>query len=257
MKLVACEVAYALAPGADVPSARNAVYDRLAETYPLPGPVPQQVTVHVRPGGPVTQQMDHGFRFLDRERLHSVVATPESLIVETSHYTRFEHFVERVTEAVTALREYVSVAAAIRVGLRYIDEIPLAELPENRFDPYFTASVMAPARAVPDVGEPVEFMTTSRFSVGPDTNTVMRTGVLQTPVVSPEGPLRIEKPSTPPLFLIDVDSAWEAVMTAPRAFERDAVSDLLYELHAPVHALFEHSITDKLRDDLLRKEASA
>lgn len=254
LQLVACEVAYYLAPGADAGAARDALYGQLSHAYPLPGPSPASLTVEVGPAGAVTHA-EQGFRFLDLERTRSVAVSPASIVVETSRYHRFEDFLERVAEAVAGLGSVVRVAATSRIGLRYIDEVPVTDLPSGSFDGYFTESVLAPGRPVPDVGKPTEFLTTSRFAVGPDRNTVMRTGVLMTPVVASDGPLAIPRPATPPFFLIDIDSAWQAgPATRPLPFDPSAIKEVLHSLHAPVRALFEQSITDKLRDDVLRKE---
>lgn len=254
LKLVACEIAYTLAPGADVSAAREAVYEALSDAYPLPGPPPQELTLEVGLQGAVTHSGPQGFRFLNRERTHSLVATGASLIIETSAYHRFETFADHVTEAISALGKHVSIPAAHRIGLRYIDEISLADLPKAEFQTYFTESVLAPGGEVPDVGAPAEFMTTSRFTFSQDRNTVMRTGVVQTPVVNTVGPLTIPKPSSPPLFLIDIDSSWQALTSPPLTFQPETISEVLVGLHAPVRALFEHSITDELRSNVLRKE---
>lgn len=256
LQLVACEIAYALAPGADVNGARDALYERLADAYPLPGPPPTLV-VEVGPGAHVTHAQQ-GFRFLDLQRTRSVAASSASVVLESSRYHRFEEFRERVAEAVEALGSVVRVVAASKIGLRYIDEVPLAELPAGSFDGYFTESVLAPGLPVPEVGRPQEFLTTSRFVLGADRNTVMRTGVLTTPVVAAEGPLAIGRRTEAPFFLIDIDSAWQAgAVTPPLPFNPSAIADVLNSLHAPVRALFERSITDKLRDDVLRKERPA
>jgi uncharacterized protein (TIGR04255 family) len=257
LQLVACEVAYALAPGADVNAARDALYEQLHGTYPLPGPPPASLTLEVGPAGPMPQ-LAQGFRFLNLERTRSVAVSPASIILESSRYHRFEDFLEDAVTAVEALGAAVRLAAASRIGLRYIDEVPLGALRAESFDGYFTESVLAPGMPVPHVGRPQEFLTTSRFAVGPDHNTVMRTGVLTTPVVAPDGPLAIARPTEPPFFLVDIDSAWQAgALTAPLSFDPSAIANVLRSLHAPVRALFEHSITEKLRDDLLRKETPA
>lgn len=256
LQLVACEVVYAPAPGASFGTASDALYERLSHAYPLPGP-PPSMTLEVGPAGAVTHKQQ-SFRFLDFQQTRSVAVSPASIVVETSQYNRFEEFLERVTEAVAALGSVVRVAAASRIGLRYIDEVSMSDLPSRSFDGYFTEAILAPGRPVPDVGEPVEFLTTSRFAVGPDRNTVMRTGVLTTPVVAPEGPLTIARPTTPPFFLIDIDSAWQAgPATRQLPFDASAIEDVLYSLHTPVRALFEQSITEKLRNDVLRKEETA
>jgi uncharacterized protein (TIGR04255 family) len=254
LQLVACEVAYALVPGADVSSARDVLYERLGDNYPLPGAPPASLTVTVGPGGPLPQ-LAQGFRFLNLERTQSVAVSPASIVVESSRYHRFEGFLEQAVAAVEALGAGVRIAAASRIGLRYIDEISLSTLPDRSFDGYFTDSVLAPGARVPDVGQPQEFLTTSRFVVGPDRSIVMRTGVLTTPVVAPQGPLAIERPTESPFFLVDIDSSWEAAAeTSPLPFDPSAIADVLRSLHTPVRALFENSITDKLRNDVLRKE---
>lgn len=254
LQLVACEVAYTLAPSANVDEARDALYERLGDIYPIPAPPPgPAITFHLGPGGP--QVAGQGFRFLDFERTSSVAVSHASIVIETSRYQRFEGFCERVVEAIGGLASVVRIVAAQRIGLRYIDEVPVAVLPSGDFDGYFTESVLAPGKLVPDVGTPAEFLTTSRFALGPGQHTTMRTGVLSTPVVTPEGPLSIARPTRGPYFLIDIDSSWEAgATTPPLPFDPSVVSDILKALHAPVRALFEHSITDKLRDDVLRKE---
>lgn len=254
LQLVACEVGYVLAPGADINSARDQVYEQLEPEYPLPGEAMMSLTVAMGPQGATTHQESQGFRFLDRQKTNSVAATPTSVVIESSRYTRFEEFLERILNAVDAMGASLRIAAATRIGLRYIDEIPRSRLPEDTFTGYFTESVLAPGQEVPDVGEPAEFMTTSRFAVATDTHSVMRTGVLSTPVVAAQGPLTIPRPTTGPFFLIDIDSSWQALETESRAFDRGAISEVLYALHAPVRSLFEQSITDKLRNEVLRTE---
>jgi uncharacterized protein (TIGR04255 family) len=257
LQLVACEVAYSLAPGAEVSAAREALYERLQKTYPLPGPPPASLTLEASPMGPMPQ-IAQGFRFLNLERTRSVAVSPASIVLESSRYHRFEGFLDDAIAAVKALGATVRIAAASRIGLRYIDEVPLDDLPGHSFNGYFADSVLAPGEPVPDVGTPVEFMTTSRFAAGPDRYTTMRTGVLTAPVVAPEGPLAIARPTRGPYFLIDIDSAWQAgAQTSPLPFDASVIAEVLGSLHAPVRALFEHSITEMLRDDVLRKETPA
>lgn len=253
LQLVACELGYALAPGADINAAHAQMYERLSGEYPVPGEAMVSVTVAVAPQGPpMAHQEAQGFRFLDRQKTHSVAASAASVVIESSYYTRFEEFLERILSVVDALGDSLRIATTTKIGLRYIDEIPKSRLPEGTFKGYFTDSVLAPGDEVPEVGRPEEFMTTSRFPVAADTNSVMRTGILSTPVVAAQGPLTIPRPTTGPFFLIDIDSAWQAVETESRPFEREAIGEVLCALHAPVRSLFEQSITDKLRNEVLR-----
>jgi uncharacterized protein (TIGR04255 family) len=217
------------------------------------------VTIEVPSGGgrPRTTATPDGFRILNRERTRSVVVTAQSLILETSVYTRFEDFAQRISDAVMAVGGALRVAATHRIGLRYIDEIPLSTLPAGTWDPYFSDVMLAPLRSVGGVGAPAEFLTTCRYELGNDRQVTLRTGILNSPVVSPDGALALKEPSVPPLALIDIDSAWHAITaTTPLSFDTAAISPLVAALHAPVRALFEDSITDDLRDHVLRQESS-
>ncbi|MCH7583274.1 MAG: TIGR04255 family protein, partial [Acidobacteria bacterium] len=67
-----------------------------------------------------------------------------------------------------------------------------------------------------------------------------------------QGPLAVDPVDTnQPYFLLDIDSFWEA-----RSFEEydaDRILEISDDLHRPVRSLFETSITDRLRDQVLRK----
>ncbi len=255
LKLVACEVSYQLAPGADLDAAAAPFYDAVDADYPLPGPAPaQEMRLEVGPSGSTHSVVSHGFRFLSNDRTRSVAVSPTALIVETSTYTRFEDFADAVVSAVEALESSLRVAAVTRVGLRYIDEVPLAHLPDGDLAGYFADDVLAAGRLVEGIGEPDEFLTTTSYSLGEDRRAVVRTGRVAQPIVVETGPLAIAQPSSPPLFVIDVDCAWQAKTTLPEVFDRESIGRIVQSLHAPVRTLFESSITEKLRDEVLRKD---
>jgi len=115
--------------------------------------------------------------------------------------------------------------------------------------------MLAPLHPVEGVGVPTEFLTTCRYELGHDRQVTLRTGVLKSQVVSADGPLSIKEPSSPPLALIDIDSAWHAVATTtPITFDAATITPLIVDLHAPIRALFENSITDDLRNQMQRQE---
>ncbi len=255
LKLVACEVSYQLAPGADLDAAKQPFYDEMEDRYPLPGHPPHlELRMDAGPNGPVQQVTAQGFRFLSRDKTRSIVAAPQALVVETSAYTRFEAFSATVAEAVEVLGRHLRIAVVERIGLRYIDEVPLASLPGDTFDGYFSDAALAATAQVEGIGRPEESLTTVSYALGADCRVILRTGSVRQPVVTTNGPLLIKEASTAPLFIIDVDSAWQATTTTPLAFDPLAVSDMIAQLHRPVRTLFNHTITEKLRDDVLRKE---
>lgn len=253
LQLVACEIAYRLAPGTSAVEAKQAVYEAMEGEYPLPGPAPQSLSIQVGPGGHSQQVVEQGFRFLARDSRHSVVVTDQALTMETSAYDRFEDFAARVASAVAVVGRYLRVVAVERIGLRYIDEIPLASLPEGTFDGYFSTAAMAGTASVEGIGPPDESITTASYTLGDDLRAVLRTGPVRHPIVNNDGPLRIA-PSSAPLFIIDIDSAWEAQAAPPLEFDAEAIGDKLGALHGPIRTLFYHAITEKLREDVLRKE---
>ena len=66
------------------------------------------------------------WEYRNREETWSVVVTDESVIVQTTAYTRFEEFAERLQSAVhtvLAESEHEGLGVIHRVGLRYIDVV--------------------------------------------------------------------------------------------------------------------------------------
>jgi len=258
LKLVACELRMQLAPGVDVAAAAAPFYDDVEADYPLQGPSPEQgFRVDFSAIGPVPAALSGGFRYLTREKTRSVTVTSSALVVETSAYTRFEDFSDQIGRVIDALGQRLKIVSVERIGLRYIDELPVADLPGQTTDGFFAPSSLACGTAVPGLGEPAEFLSTSSYPLGADRHAVMRAGRVNQPIVAANGPLRIPHPSTSPLFVIDVDCSWTAVDTPPLAFESGIITEVLADLHKPVRALFEHTITDKLRNNVLRKEGTA
>lgn len=253
LKLVACELRLQFAPGADLSAAEVPFYEEIGDDYPLQGPADQGIRVDLSPSGAVSTEL-RGFRYLTRDKTRSVAVNNSALVVETSSYLHFEQFAEQIGDVVDALGRHVRVVSVERVGLRYIDELPIAGLPGQTTDEFFASAALAAGTAIPGLGEPTEYLSTMNFQLGEDRQAVMRAGRVEQPFVSSLGPLRIPHPSTGPLFVIDADCSWTAVDTPSLPFDRGTITDVLTDLHGPVRLLFEHTITDKLRNDVLRKE---
>ena len=101
---------------------------------------------------------------------------------------------------------------------------------------------------------PLEHQSAALFEGGDGEQVVLRYGLIGPAAVDPTGPLVIESPPRGPYYLIDIDSAWvgsvEAKPLAAWALEKLSV------LHAPVRRLFENSITDELRNEVLRRRSA-
>jgi len=255
LKLVVCELRLQLAPGSAAAAAELPLYDEIGDDYPLQGPPDQGFRVDLSPAGPVSTPV-RGFRYLTRDKARSVAVSSESLIVETSSYLHFEQFSDQIGDLIDALGRHLKVVSVERIGLRYIDELPIAGLPGQTVEAFFAPSVLACGSEIPGLGEPAEFLSTSSYRLGDDRVAVMRAGLVDQPFVTSNGPLRIPHPSTGPLFVIDIDCSWTAVNTPSLPFERPAITAVLADLHIPVRSLFENTITEKLRNDVLRKEGT-
>lgn len=246
LKLVALELRFPEVPELASPSAE--LDRRLRARLPILGPKPQEVTVEIR-GDDLTTRRMQGLRRLDRRRQEAVAITPVSVSVETSAYSRFEAFREFVEGTMHHLQSTVDVPATARVGLRYIDEIDAAALPQPVvWADYIASDLLGVVRHFDR--QPTEIQSIAVFRPSEQEQLVLRYGIAQHPVVNPEGPLRVSTSPKGPYFLIDIDSSWEAPAAELPEFRVEEVLTILDRLHAPVRSSFESMITDRLRDHL-------
>jgi len=219
----------------------------LQEHYPIRGPgLPHLV---LGPEGPLAST--GGARMFDLDRREAVTLDSQRLTFETACYRRFEDFRASIAQILNALTALDVALVPVRVGLRYIDEIDEALLPEPRD----WARYVAPALASPlqhfDPA-PLEHQSAALFGGAEGHNVVLRYGLLRQPAVDPAGPLVIDAPPRGPYYLIDIDSAWQGEAPVP-PLDRWLLAKL-DELHAPIRHLFETAITEELRNEVLRKE---
>lgn len=223
--------------------------DRLTDHFPVVGVPPQQVVI-TPTGASASAQ---GTRCFDAERRRSVLLTPESLGVETSRYRRFEEFRDVIETTIDALVDLGAPLAPQRVGLRYIDEVDEQALPSPvRWSTYIEPAL---AGAIEHFSKaPAEYQAAALFEPAGDRRVLLRYGVMRQPAVDPAGPLVIDQPPRGRYFLIDIDSSWNRVEPVIATTDKEWLLDMLGTLHAPIRDLFERTVTDVLRDEVLRKE---
>jgi uncharacterized protein (TIGR04255 family) len=247
LKLVAFELRYPEVP--ELLDAQPALDQRLRERLPLLGPPPMTEMRFEVAGGAAPQAFARqgGLRRTDRRRRQAVTVTPAGATIETSEYTRFEEFRASVEEVLNHLAVTTPVPAVERVGVRYIDEVDPAELPQPvDWADYIDTELLGVSRFFGR--EPVETNTLAVFATSAEQRLVLRYGVAQSPVVNPSGPLHISRSPTGSYFLIDIDSGWSAPADDLPEFAVGDVLEVLDRLHAPVRDVFERMITDNLRD---------
>jgi len=184
----------------------------------------------------------------------SITVGPSALVLETTDYTRFEDFRGVIERTLVAAADAAELPGMQRIGLRYIDEVRVPGV-ETALDwrGYLHPALLA------TIELDGEFRAASvqghaEYRVSEREQTNLRYGALLGRVVDTAGPLRLKSADDGPFFLIDIDSFWTASEEELPAFSPEAVLGICDSLHRPVRTLFETAITDKLRDDVLRKE---
>jgi uncharacterized protein (TIGR04255 family) len=257
LEFVACEIRYPFAPGlvedAALPKLHKSFYDWL----PLVEPGFETTMVIGAGGAPTPPTTVKQLRFLSRDRQLGVLVTSGLISIETTRYTRFEDFKVSISRSLAGLASTVDVAGLARIGLRYIDEIrvPFVEGQDERsgwikyIDPRLTGEM---ALEIGNRG-PNSVQGTLQYDLGDGDHVVMRYGAMRGQSVG-NVPLRRRTLESGAYFLIDIDSFWAPADLLP-AFDVAAALAACDRLHLPVRALFEASITDQLRDDVLRSAA--
>jgi uncharacterized protein (TIGR04255 family) len=217
----------------------------------------QQVTVQVGPQGvqgPVSEERAQ--RLLNRASTVSAVIGPQVATVETSAYTRSEDFLELVGTVADAVMRHVPLAAVERVGLRYINEIRVPEpVTEVRSWGRWVASELIGAAHLADRFTTEAAQGLVQYQTGGGRQMVFRYGALPVgTVVAPSAMQRPEVDTQRPVFVVDIDSFWEAKKPEDaQTPDSTLLRGLLDKLHHPISDAFEATITDDLRD-LMRRE---
>jgi uncharacterized protein (TIGR04255 family) len=174
------------------------------------------------------------WRFSDREENWTVVLARDFLTLEVRRYGRFDEFLHRLREVLTALIEHIEPQVGTRLGLRYVNEIRLDEggaddvirrellgpLAGRRWDGYAEQAVQQVLLRFPG-HEGVNF-THGRLPLG---STVQGS--------EQEGPF----------YLLDMDVFRE--YRAPEALELDpgAICRRVETYHTAIHRLFRWAVT--------------
>lgn len=256
LRFVAFELKFRPTATAQSAALREWVYERVRESFPISEPAPTAgAEVVFGPQGPEMTQHSMGLRAIDRARTRGLAVTSQAFAVETSAYSHFAELRGWIEQGLRALESLDHVAAVERAGLRYIDEIRIegVETPDQ-FAPYVNPGFHGPldllsdARATTTQGQ-------TEFELGDRRRLMVRCGAMSGWAVDPRGPLQLRGGAIEgPFFLIDLDSYWTRPEGEYPEFSVGRVLELVDALHQPVREAFESAITDRLRDDLLRKE---
>jgi uncharacterized protein (TIGR04255 family) len=128
LELVVCQVRFETrALVAEAPIAL-AIHEELGGNegrYPRLEALGQTLNVMVNPGAPpaVSQQAVSGWRYQSADGSWIVSVSPDNVSLETTAYTEWEDFSERMRELLDVTASHISPGIEQRLGLRYIDRI--------------------------------------------------------------------------------------------------------------------------------------
>ncbi|MGA8246347.1 MAG: TIGR04255 family protein, partial [Nocardioides sp.] len=123
LALVAAEVRFNDSPRLRQQSTIDAISMALESTLPVQGQQQTDLNVAVRAGGVPRVKVSQGRIMKDLKSTSAMTLTPDRMSFETTAYTEFSDFRQRVVTCCRALVDAGVTPALRRVGLRYIDEI--------------------------------------------------------------------------------------------------------------------------------------
>jgi uncharacterized protein (TIGR04255 family) len=255
--LVALEIRHPTA-GPLSPAQRLNLKRRLAARLPImrSGRL-AQVTAAMQAGKtPVVApelQVEEFPRYFSRDNTVAVSLQAEAVVVETTRYNRWEELRDLVAELLQARQEVGGVDGVERVGLRYVNEIRVPGEPVHEWAPWVDPTLLGPAPIGDELGlTTAQWQGVTAFTPGSDRVIVLRYGPRDGFAVDPGGDLKRSTPTPGPFFLIDIDSFWTPTEETPELDIR-ALLAICDELHAPVRALFERLVADRLRKEVFRR----
>ncbi len=263
VQFVIFELRYPTALFLDRQDGREAIYERLSEAFPLLQTV-NTVQLPFPAGSGVIgasfaalPSEGSAIRMLNRDRSRSATLGPTSLQMEISIYEGFEDFAASIRQVLQAIAEVGTVQGIERLSLRYIDEIRIPEISDAcAWAPYIDERLLGPGLfpAFPAHATDVS----ARYDLSDGLSLQLRAASMPAdaqPTVSPAGPLRLRRSGSGPYFLLDTTGAWTLTDAEVPRFIVDDVLQLCERLHDPLYRLFEESITERLRDEVLRRES--
>jgi len=226
----------------------------LTSTFPLPQTQSTQVISHAPPAEPViTQQVVP--RFATRDLTTAVTFNTQAVVVETSQHRSFEHLSELLSVAISARQAVQPVEGLLRLGLRYVDEIRVPDLAGGveGWSDWVDISLLGPVVVGAKLGLAAEQgQGVTVFDRGEGHKLIVRYGPREGFAVPPGGILQRSVPAPGPFFLLDIDSFWAPTGDVPE-FSEETVLEFARQVHEPVSCLFESLITDRLREEVLRR----
>lgn len=256
LRLVTVEYRFPLSPVLASEDALSRLAEGLGDDLPIVEPAAPTVQLSIGGTAALPAISPEGFRFLSRERTVSVTVQPQRLAIETTAYRHWEDFRDRYVKPALKVTgvDMGAIAGVERVGLRYIDEIRVAIRVEQLEDwrGWVSDDLLAPLGVVRPHGTET-MQGRIHIKTGPEEEALLTYGALTGHVVDDTGVLNLPfGAGEGPFFLLDIDSFWTSQRKLDE-FDLLTAVDVGDRLHGPVRQLFESCITDRLRNEVLRR----
>ena len=225
-------------------------------------PVPrkeQRQTVII---GAAPTPLEVAVRLTSVDGMTSLTVSATTLTLETTSYQGIDAFSGLFSQCMEAVAEAAAPSFVERIGLRYVNELRVAEpiTAIEQWGTYVCSEVMAPAHvggtALQSAG--VEGATVNSlqtlvtFDVPPQRAITARfLPLVGPPAVGNEPLMRPQMPAEGPYFIVDLDAYWPSTQRPPEMFMPGELSRTVSELHVPVEAMFLWATTTKFREGAL------
>ncbi|MEU2995828.1 TIGR04255 family protein [Streptomyces sp. NPDC001758] len=225
----------------------------LSERFPLARPAPGQMAVTVTPAGVTNEQSPPSPRYMTRDNTAAVTFRPEAIAVETTKYVRRSVLKEVLRLAVEARRKVTEVDGVTRIGVRYINEIRASIDGPADWSQWISPALTSVASLQgSDIGAAQSWQGMAVFGDARE-GIVLRHGNLEGYAVNPAGDLRRPTPPPGPFYLIDLDSYWAPDGEVP-TLDWSNIEPRYDQAALSAYGLFEQTITDKYRTEVLRRD---
>lgn len=212
--------------------------------------------------GPLKSKSERIHRLLTRDRRTSITLKPTSMAIESSRYDGYKIFRATISAVLERLREDFQIRGVERLGLRYWDEIRVdGNINEpSDWEDYIASELLYPLKVsgtepfAEVAAEPSTYQSQIEFRISENHKIRFILGAFPSGrVVHGDGPLTVDPVNTSqPYFLLDIDSFWQTDQFED--FDEESILAHCDQLHGPVRRLFEASITEQLRNQVLREK---
>lgn len=247
LAIVTAEVRFGYEPRLRSDAARDRFAEAVRDTFPRLS-AEQALTFMVSGPDGASQTAESQVRATrsDHQATVSLNAAALSLSMSGRAYVDYDtSFAPLMAVAVDAVRGAAGDVPIQRLGLRYIDEIrPPVPLVDNDWSTWVNGALLGATQALSD--PVVGYRSVTTFSRGNGRTVTFNAGQFEgATVVDVTLPFSSKRGTPGPLFVIDVDSAWEPEEHTP--LDPSRLAEILADLHAPVGGVFQWSITDAAR----------